>query len=394
MNRLRLLIATSNRKHGMVTQIKCVGKRWKAMIDKIIYVGSYTEVPYCEKQTEFGIHVVRLQVVGNEKPRLEVLSKRPEKNVTFFLNDRQRGKLYGVSEGSPPLSSLHRFDVASDETGELSNHVEVDFQESGACFIGGLRAPHGALLAISFYDSGAVRIVEDDSECLLPHDPIVFKKHSGVIKDRQEAPHCHAAYPLNTGDEFLVPDLGADSLYKVKVHGQKARVVHEIALPQGSGPRHVLKHPEYNLLFVISELANTLTVYSTDGMLQQLTQTDEHSTLGDAEQSYKEPSDPLQTAAHIQLSADGQFVLVSNRGRNNSISIFQIVDFDEGKLKLVRTLSSHGHFPRFFTLIDDKYLLIANQLSHSLVLFEFDHGNVHGPIASLDIPSPAALSVL
>ncbi|KAI6222145.1 hypothetical protein M3Y95_00953700 [Aphelenchoides besseyi] len=366
----------------------------KVMVDKIIYVGSYTEVPYCDKQTEFGIHVVRLQVTGNEKPQFEVLSKRPEKNVTFFLNDRQRGKLYGVSEGQPPLSSLHRFDVASDGTGELSNHVEVDFQESGACFIGGLRAHHGALLAVSFYDSGAVRIVEDDSECLLPHDPVVFKKHSGVIKDRQEAPHCHAAYPLHTGDEFLVPDLGADSLYKVKVHGQKARVVHEIALPQGSGPRHVVKHPEYNLLFVISELANTLTVYEVDGMFTQLTQTDEHSTLGDAEQSYKEPSDPLQTAAHIQLSADGQFVLVSNRGRNNSISIFQLVDVNEGKLKLVRTLSSHGHFPRFFTLIDDKYLLIANQLSHSLVLFEFDHGNVHGPIATLDIPSPAALSVL
>jgi 6-phosphogluconolactonase (cycloisomerase 2 family) len=97
--------------------------------------------------------------------------------------------------------------------------------------------------------------------------------------------------------------------------------------------------------------------------LQQLIQTDEHSTLGDIDKSFKVPEDDHQIAAHIQLSDDGKFVLVSNRGRHNSISIFRITNPAEGKIERVSTISTQGHFPRFFSLIDDKYLLVANQVS-------------------------------
>jgi 6-phosphogluconolactonase (cycloisomerase 2 family) len=100
--------------------------------------------------------------------------------------------------------------------------------------------------------------------------------------------------------------------------------------------------------------------------------------LGDIENSFRVPEDTLQIAgnfyilktvinetilAHLQLSQNGKFVLVSNRGRHNSISIFKIVDPKEGKLELASTVSTQGYFPRFFTLIEDKYLLIANQVN-------------------------------
>jgi 6-phosphogluconolactonase len=124
----------------------------------------------------------------------------------------------------------------------------------------------GALLAVAFYDNGIVRLVNDENDELLPQEPIIFKESSGVIKDRQEGPHAHAAYPLESGNEFLVPDLGNDCLYKLRVSSHKARIVHEIKLAPGSGPRHVLKHPKFNLLFVVSELTNKLTVYEVDGM--------------------------------------------------------------------------------------------------------------------------------
>lgn len=75
-------------------------------VEKIIYVGCYTEVPYAPEQVNNGIYVVKLKD-GN----LEILSKREEKNVTFFLVDKNRSKLYGVSEAKPPISALHRFDI-------------------------------------------------------------------------------------------------------------------------------------------------------------------------------------------------------------------------------------------------------------------------------------------
>lgn len=138
-------------------------------------------------------------------------------------------------------------------------------------------------------------------------------------------------------------------------------------MPRGSGPRHVLLHPNKRLLFVVSELSNTLSVYAVDDQfevcllqvcilcatccLQQITLTAEHSTLGNPESSHKQPNDSLQLCAHLALSSDGRFVLVSNRGRHNSISVFRLVDESGGKLELVGTFSTHGHFPRYFVLL-------------------------------------------
>lgn len=69
--------------------------------------------------------------------------------------------------------------------GELSSHIEVDFKESAACYIGGLRSKKDVLLAISFYDTGVARLVIDDGEKLLPQEPVKFHQKSEVIKDRQ-----------------------------------------------------------------------------------------------------------------------------------------------------------------------------------------------------------------
>ncbi|KAI6182134.1 Lactonase family protein [Aphelenchoides bicaudatus] len=358
-------------------------------VEKIIYVGCYTETPYAPDPAKYGIYVVRLH---NE--RLEIVGQREEKNITFILVDKERNKLYATTEAKAPLSGIHRYDILSEESGALCNHIEVDFQHAGACYIGGLRTHKGALLAVAFYESGVVRLVVDTDNELKPQEAVVFKENSNVIRDRQEAPHPHAAFPLDSGDEFLVPDLGGDVLYKLRIHNHTARLIHEIKLAPGSGPRHVVKHPTYNLLFIVSELSNVLTVYEVDGLCANFIQTDEQSTLGDIENSYRVPEDNMQIAAHLQLSKDGQFVLVSNRGRHNSISIFKITNPDEGKIKLVRTISTQGYFPRFFTLIEDKYLLVANQLSNTLLLFRFDDGNVSEPISTLTIPNPAALALL
>lgn len=75
-------------------------------VQKIIYVGCYTEIPYAPDQAKNGIYVVQLK---DEK--LQIVSEREEKNVTYFLVDHRRQKLYAVSEAKPPISSLHRFDI-------------------------------------------------------------------------------------------------------------------------------------------------------------------------------------------------------------------------------------------------------------------------------------------
>ncbi|CAD5205706.1 unnamed protein product [Bursaphelenchus okinawaensis] len=359
------------------------------MTSKVLFIGSYTEPPYAPEKIDHGLYVLKL-----DGEKLSIIGKKDVKNISWFLKDKTGTKLYALTEAKAPLSALHRFDIDR-SNGELHHHKTVNFDEPGACYLSSLREDDINLLAIAFYDGGVVRTVcEDDAGHLHPHPPVVFEDVSGVIADRQEAPHPHSVFPLESGDEFLVADLGADALYKLRCHENKSRIMHKIKLPPGNGPRHVLKHPKYDLLFVLNELANTLVVYESDGLYTQLTKTDEKSALGNLEHSYKVPDDPIQCAAHLQISDNGEYVLVSNRGRHNSITVFRIVNPREGKLELVETFSSDGHFPRFFQLIDDKYVVVANQLSNNIKLFRFNEGVLEGPIHEIEVPNPAAICVL
>lgn len=87
----------------------------------------------------------------------------------------------------------------------------------------------------------------------------------GQIPARQEASHPHEAVLDPTGGFLVVPDLGAD-LVRVWNVDQKTLELSASAplnAPTGSGPRHVafLKTASKTFMYLISELANTVTAY-------------------------------------------------------------------------------------------------------------------------------------
>lgn len=57
-----------------------------------------------------------------------------------------------------------------------------------------------------------------------------------------------------------------------KVHfdevGHNLSISDHVQLSPGSGPRHVLRHKAYPLLFVLTELENTLCVFQVGGELK------------------------------------------------------------------------------------------------------------------------------
>lgn len=68
---------------------------------------------------------------------------------------------------------------------------------------------------------------------------------SGPNKSRQEGSHPHQVYFVEELEEVLVPDLGGDSIYRLRKNPQDSwSIVGHIGFEAGGGPRHAVYYSE------------------------------------------------------------------------------------------------------------------------------------------------------
>ena len=168
-------------------------------------------------------------------------------------------------------------------------------------------------------------------------------------------------------DYLFTPDLGTDKvmIYKFNSISRRpftpASPAYVDASP-GNGPRHITFHPGEKFAYVINELSGTVTAYSYN----------KKGKLAEIQQLITHPKEYTGTpgSAEIFTSPDGKFLYASNRGDENTITIFSI-NSSTGKLKLAGIQSTLGKEPRNF-IIDPtgNYLLAANQETDNIVIFK------------------------
>lgn len=121
---------------------------------------------------------------------------------------------------------------------------------------------------------------------------------------RQDAPHPHEATLDPTGRFVVVPDLGSDRVRILAIDGAGGLGLTEVeplAARPGSGPRHLefLKLDGKTLMYLVSELDNTVTVYEVcygdDGKSMSFSEIMVTGTHGDI-------ATPNASAAEIHLS--------------------------------------------------------------------------------------------
>jgi 6-phosphogluconolactonase len=135
-----------------------------------------------------------------------------------------------------------------------------------------------------------------------------------------------------------------------------------VALPPGSGPRHIAVHPETKFAYVLNELTATVTAM--------------RYYKGDLELLYTCPTLPKEfnatpAAAAIRVSADGKFIYISERG-DDCIAVLRI-DSDNEMPEIIERRKTMGKTPR--DIIPDptgNWLLAANQDSDSIAIFRVD----------------------
>jgi 6-phosphogluconolactonase len=193
-------------------------------------------------------------------------------------------------------------------------------------------------------------------------------QHQGqsINQDRQKSPHVHATVFSPDNKYLFVPDLGIDQVvtyaFNPKTGFLKPKKEH-VKVTAGSGPRHLDFHPSGKWAYLAQELSGTVTAFKYD-----------KGALVEQQVISMLPADytGAATSADIHVSPNGRFLYASNRNTSNTIAIFKI-DQSNGSLTLVGHQATMGKAPRNFNFDPSgKLLLVANQETNNIVIFNID----------------------
>ncbi|MCI2049547.1 MAG: lactonase family protein [Lachnospiraceae bacterium] len=302
-----------------------------------------------------------------EAGRLEIMqSVRGILNPSWVLPHPGGQLLYAVEECDPD-GKLTAFFVSGEK---LQKACTLPTGGADPCHLSLYES--AGLLCAANYTSGSLAVFRLDSSGL-PLERSGLIVHSGHGKDpaRQEGPHIHFS-ALHDG-ELYVTDLGLDRIDRYtagpagaenadrSTAGGLRPAGRSILFPEGSGPRHLVFHPDRpELLYVLCELSCML-----------------HCFVREGDGAYRRfqslcviPGGPVpgSTAAAVRFSADGTALFTSCRSCD-VVSAFAV--HGDGTLELRGSCAAGGRTPRDLGVFGD-YLAVACQDSRVLTVLHYD----------------------
>ena len=351
----------------------------------LAFVGTYTGAK------SQGIYAFRFDpATGNIEPLgLAAATENPS-----FLAIHPNGRfLYAVNEignfQGKPTGSVTAFGIDR-ATGRLRQLNQASTLGGGPCHLTVDRA--GKFVIVANYGGGSVAVLPIRADGTVGSASAFVQHHgSSVNRQRQEAPHAHGA-TLSPDERFLfVPDLGLDQLVAYRFdHAAGTLTASDppfTALKPGSGPRHLVFHPDGRQAYVVNELVSTVAVFTADAGTGALTEQAGFSLL---------PADfqGQSAAAELAVHPNGRFLYASSRG-HDSLTVFAIAR--SGALELIERVPSGGRTPRHFALDPTgRWLWAANQDSSEIVVFRVDPrtGRLEPTSRKLDAGSPVCVRFL
>ena len=239
----------------------------------------------------------------------------------------------------------------------------------------------GSTIAFELLEGGRI----GEKKFFINHNELGAASHA--VGSRQKSAHAHYIQPLSINGLLTIwsCDLGLDA---VLVFDETGKEMTRFQTPAGFGPRHMVFHPDYPLVYVLGELACAVInlEYSYDKSLH-IKACGEMSVL-------KSKSDAECTCAAIRVSPCGKFVLTSNRmaGTEGSLSIFSL-DASGMVVALENVVPSGGIWPRDFNFNKKgDVVFVANQESDKVSLFDWSQNGKLVPTGkALDVQKPACV---
>ncbi|WP_233521894.1 lactonase family protein [Streptomyces triticagri] len=254
--------------------------------------------------------------------------------------------------------------------------------------VGGASPTHLALadrrLVVANYGSGSVSTLLLRPDGSLGDSAVLRHSGSGPDPDRQEGPHAHQVVPDPSGRLLLSVDLGTDTVRVCAFAGDELVVRHEVSLRPGSGPRHLAFHPDGRHVYVLNELAATLTVCDWDPDSGTLTPRDELPVLAAGSTGDAYPSG-------IAVAPQGGFLWTAVRGKD-VISVLALGEAGAAP-RLVATVDCGGRWPRDLAVHPSgRFLYAANEHSGDVTWFTLDPATgVPARAGSVGVPAASCV---
>ncbi len=345
-----------------------------AAADMYVYFGSHSFGP------GIGFSLAHFDTENGQlsQPRFLLEAREP----AFFVIHPDGRHLYTCNSGEPGGVSAYAIDP---RTGALTLINRVLAGGGDTSFICLDRTGRYALAAN--YDGGNVSVF-----ALRPDGGIgdwtAFVQHHGssVNRERQAHAYAHSIITDPTNRFALVADLGLDKVFVYRFDDRNGSLTPNapafVTVAPGSGPRHVRFHPNGRWVYLVSEMASTVTGFNWSTPTGTLSEFQTISTL---------PRDYAGTsmAAEILVHPNGRFLYASNRGLD-SIAVVSI-DGATGHLGLVENVPSGGSKPRNFAFDPSgKWIICTNTDANNAVVFSIDEatGRLTRTGAPVSLPSP------
>lgn len=352
----------------------------------LAYVGTYTGA------RSQGIHAYRCDARANTFTPLGCVAETV--NPTFLALNPAGTYLYAVNEigefKGAKTGAVSAFAVDR-ETGRLRLLNQVSSAGPGPCHLAVDASGRDVLVAN--YTGGSVAVLPIRADGSLG-EATARVQHTGssVNPNRQREPHAHCV-ALSPDNRFaFVADLGIDQVKSYRFDPARGTLTANdpafVALPPGSGPRHLVFHPDGRHAYVINELLSTVTVldYAASTGAFSLRQT--VSALPDGFTG-------RSTAAEIAVHPSGKFAYGSNRGQD-SVAVFAIAS-GTGELTPIQQARTGGKTPRHITIDPSGHFLWAeNQDSNNITIFRIDEptGRLSPTGQVLSVGSPVCVQFL
>ncbi|MFD2597458.1 lactonase family protein [Sphingobacterium corticis] len=341
-----------------------------------MYVGTYTDGTKSQ-----GIYRYTFNAGTGQA---QVVSVTDSPNPSFLA--RFENRLLAVNEGGGQDATISLFEITpkgltlvdkSTTLGDHPCHVALD--------------PAGNIALVSNYSGGSLGLFSlvDNRKHLVLHDLMEFDG-SGPNTDRQQQSHIHSAF-FNNGLAY-VSDLGSDQIhvYKPSHDGTGLRngvlqleektVVYTL---EGGGARHVAFSGDGSTLYSLQEITGQVAVFKFEG---------EEWALKQIVPIFGDGFEGEHGAAELKVSPDGRTLYATNRGDANLIVQYDILA--NGTLEWRNQYGVQGDGPRNFNITPDgRYVLVANQKTNQIVVFQRDtiSGDLSDTGTRIDVPAPVCI---
>ncbi|WP_404310224.1 lactonase family protein [Neorhodopirellula lusitana] len=283
------------------------------------------------------------------------------------------------STGSPTTGDTATGDQGGDVSAFRINGDKLEWLGSAKSGDGG--AAHlstdreGKVLMSAQYGGGSTSLYQLDEAGEIgglvdtkSHAELLPDAGSRVVGNRQNSPHAHWTGTSPDNRFVFVPDLGMDKVVIWKLDTAKPSLTHHGfgVCPPGGGPRHMKFSPAGDRIYVLNELALSITAFDYDAQSGTMTPGQTIPILSEETKA----KETFNSASEIRVHPSGKFVYAASRG-HDSISAFR-VDQD-GQMSLVEIEPIRGGWPRNFAIDPTgKWIIAAGRDSNTATVFQID----------------------